>query len=403
MGGDLNLKKSWHPQLFKNQERVWAAEKSALAERKKTEQLLKERAEERALLELRQIQEATGGKKVLDRVEFLYSGPSEGPGGRTEEEREAYLLGKRSVVGLLKGQDNEKLKKEGFEMGVAGGAAVNARDTAAKVREDPLLAIKRREQEALKALVSDPARRRRLQAAVGGEKEDRREKDRSSRRRHHRSRSRSPRRDRDRDRGRDERRERSREGGRDRSRSPLRRDRDERRYHHHRSRSPRRDRDEKRADRNRSPRRDKEDRHSHRHHHRLRSPRKDRERSPPRRYDDRPRLRPPRSDYNHGSRPSPPPRSPPIDEEAERAKRLAEMQSNAAALDADRAVRLKALEEKEKAAAAKEEAARLRNQKLGGRARFLNKAHRQAGELDLAERVGRGRQGMGQGKDEVEI
>ncbi|KAA8913288.1 Pre-mRNA splicing factor-domain-containing protein [Sphaerosporella brunnea] len=182
MGGDLNLKKSWHPHLLKNQERVWAAEKSALAERKKTEQLLKERAEERALLELRQIQEAAGGKKVLDRVEFLYSGPSEGPGGRTEEEREAYLLGKRSVVGLLKGQDNEKLKKEGFEMGVAGGAAgaaVNAGDTAAKVREDPLLAIKRREQEALKALVTDPARRRRLQAAVGGEKEDMREKDRS--------------------------------------------------------------------------------------------------------------------------------------------------------------------------------------------------------------------------------
>jgi hypothetical protein len=390
MGGDLNLKKSWHPQLYKNQERVWAEEKKALAERKKTELLLKERAEERQLLELRQLQEAAGGKKVLDRVEFLYSGPGES-GGRTEEEREAYLLGKRSVVGLLKGNDNEVLKK-GADVGVVGpaAAAVNARDTAAKIREDPLLAIKRREQEALKAYVSDPLKRRKLEAAIGGEKEKEKSKrhrddDRERRRRHHRSRSRSPRRDRGDRRDRDGRRDRSprrdRDDRRDRSRS-TRRDRD---Y----SKSPRRDRDEKR-----------EDHHSHRHRSRER-------RSSPtstsrRHHDDRPRP---------SRRPSPPPRRPSprytatsaADDEAERAKRLAEMQSNASALDADRAARLAALAEKEKAQAAEEEAARLRNNKLGGRAQFLNKAHRQAGELDLAERVGRGRQGMREGRDEIDV
>lgn len=64
MGGDLNLKKSWHPVLMSNQKRVWAEEKKALDERKKTEQVLKERAEERALLELEQLQEAAGGKSV---------------------------------------------------------------------------------------------------------------------------------------------------------------------------------------------------------------------------------------------------------------------------------------------------------------------------------------------------
>jgi len=28
-GGDLNMKKSWHPLLLKNQERVWLEEKKA--------------------------------------------------------------------------------------------------------------------------------------------------------------------------------------------------------------------------------------------------------------------------------------------------------------------------------------------------------------------------------------
>jgi hypothetical protein len=29
-GGDLNMKKSWHPLLMKNQERVWLEEKRAV-------------------------------------------------------------------------------------------------------------------------------------------------------------------------------------------------------------------------------------------------------------------------------------------------------------------------------------------------------------------------------------
>jgi len=32
-GGDLNMKKSWHPLLMKNQERVWLEEKKAVRRR----------------------------------------------------------------------------------------------------------------------------------------------------------------------------------------------------------------------------------------------------------------------------------------------------------------------------------------------------------------------------------
>lgn len=78
----------------------------------------------------------------------------------------------------------------------------------------------------------------------------------------------------------------------------------------------------------------------------------------------------------------------------ERARRLAEMQSNASALDADRARRLATLAEQEQAKAAADDAVRRRNTRLGGRADFLASVNRKAAELDLGDRVSRGRQGL---------
>ncbi|XP_075027647.1 pre-mRNA-splicing factor CWC25 homolog isoform X2 [Calonectris borealis] len=45
-GGDLNLKKSWHPQTLRNVEKVWKAEQKHEAERKKIEELQEQRAPE---------------------------------------------------------------------------------------------------------------------------------------------------------------------------------------------------------------------------------------------------------------------------------------------------------------------------------------------------------------------
>ncbi|KAI5849803.1 Pre-mRNA splicing factor-domain-containing protein [Tricharina praecox] len=422
MGGDLNLKKSWHPQLLKNQKRVWEEEKRALDERKRTEQWKKEREEERQLQELRKIQEAAGGKKVLDRVDFLYSGPAQGM-DRTSEEMEALLLGRRRIDGLLTGKDNDILKKdagtEGFLKAPTGVA--NQRDIVAKVRDDPLLAIKRREQEALEAYMKDPTKRRKLQEARGvddkKEKKERRHRHRhdgDEKDRHHRKRSRSHSR------------------RRHRSRSPRRdKGRDDKEYRRRsRERTKRADSRErtKRADsRERSRRSDSRERSrksdSRERRHRSRTPEK-RGESHSHRHDDekQDRTSPHSSRRQNDRRPSPPPRrpsppprpryrSPPrhhakatsnsvADEEAERARKLAAMQSNASSLDADRAKRLALLAEKEKAAAAAEEDARMRNNKYGGRAQFLNQAHRQAGEMDLGERVGRSRQGLIVGRDQ---
>lgn len=42
MGGDLNLKKSWHPVLISNQRQVWEEENKALKKKKKTDLRIKE-------------------------------------------------------------------------------------------------------------------------------------------------------------------------------------------------------------------------------------------------------------------------------------------------------------------------------------------------------------------------
>ncbi|KAJ4150277.1 hypothetical protein LMH87_011034 [Akanthomyces muscarius] len=77
-GGDLNLKKSFHPTLRRNQAAVYDEEQKALAERKRTQQRIDEIKEERAKEELQRQLEAAGGKKRVDRVDWMYQGPTDG-------------------------------------------------------------------------------------------------------------------------------------------------------------------------------------------------------------------------------------------------------------------------------------------------------------------------------------
>ncbi|GKT42835.1 pre-mRNA-splicing factor CWC25 [Colletotrichum spaethianum] len=426
MGGDLNLKKSFHPSLIKNQAKVWEEERKALDERKKTQQRINELKEEREREELQKKLEAAGHTKRVDRVEFLYSGPTDGQTGTTEE-RESYLLGKRRIDNLLKGTEHKNLEKQaGQESFMALQTANTARDTAAKVREDPLLAIKRQEQAAYEAMMNDPIKRRQLLASMGmaDDKSKSRSKDkeeRHKRRHHHRHRDG----DDDRDRHRKRRRSYS------RSRSPRRRrddpedgDRHERqrrrsdsenRHSHRRrrvsrSRSPRRRDSGDKDDYDRRDRRDRrEDRERQRPasvsdedraiRRRERSPRRNDRRDDrngdasrsrgPRNYDNRrqDRDRQPDGRANGGKE---------ADDQAadeERARKLAAMQAAASDLDTDRVRRLAALEEREKAAREADNQARERSSKYGDR-EFVNGLHRQAGNMSLGERMGRGRQGL---------
>ncbi|KAL2105638.1 hypothetical protein VUR80DRAFT_7972 [Thermomyces stellatus] len=421
MGGDLNLKKSFHPGLMRNQRRVYEEEQKALEERKRTQQRINELKEERAKEDVQRQLEAAGGQKRIDRVDWMYQGPTDGQAGTTEE-REAYLLGKRRIDNLLKGTDHQKLEKNAAHesLGTGSGTGVSAaRDMASKIAADPLLAIKKQEQAAYEAMMGDPVRRKRLLASMGvEEEEEKRERKRKSRRRgeeHRRHRDHSE------DGGR-----RRRRGSDSRSRSPQRRrtegdgdyrrgrDSSERRRHRSPDRDDHRDRDRERRrrlspSRSRSPRRSREDRYrdddrSRRNRHARRhsaSPSSD-ERRRPRRSDSRdgPRRtngdwrgdRDPsrrRDDYDrpaNGARRDGP-------DQEERARKLAEMQQAASDLDRDREQRLTAIEERERQAREDDDRARREAEKFGDR-RFINGVRKKVDDLGLAERMGRGRRGL---------
>ena len=377
---------------MKNQARVYEAEQAEIAERKKTAARLQEIKEERAKEELQSELEKAGGKPRLNRVDWMYEGPSDGQAG-TNEELEGFLLGKRRIDNLLtRGSEQEALKKPvgpGPDLTLA--PKMNERDTAAKLREDPLLAIKRKEQEAYEAMVNDPIRRQQLLASMGKAEErpsSRKKDDRHSRKHRHRSHSREHRhrrhrrsdsRDRDPERRHRHRRADSRDRSTSRDKYESRKSRHHERSGRGRSESPERSRDHDRSrrERSRSPRRsghdDREERPSRRHDYIDEPPRgrrrydtnADEERRDIRdgRYNDRRRNERHGGGGGNGGGSSGPSNG--AADAEERARKLAAMQANASDLDQDRTKRLAALEEKERLAREADDKARERSGKYG--------------------------------------
>lgn len=360
----------------------------------------------------------------------MYQGPNDG--GRDEYSSEAFLLGKRRIDSILRGDDAKKVEKSAGPPGETPGplsVVASVRDTAAKIREDPLVAIKRQEQEAYQAMMKDPSKRRQLLAQMGiAEEKPTKTKHREDKHRSHRHRSRRHHDDQDSDHGRYRRKRR--DDSRDRSRSPRRHDDDEdyerrrkrrRSDSRHEAPSKRHHSDESDSDRRyKSRRSDSRERwrYDSDEEQRFQEKRRDRSGRRPqgsngkdsreardhshRRYhdDDQRGGVSAKRDYAGGRRyngknggaQSNGSRSDKMDEE-ERARKLAAMQNDATDLDKAREARLAALAEKERADRDADDQARSKSSKYGGRD-FANRLHNSAGNESLADRIGRGRQGL---------
>ncbi|EGO05322.1 hypothetical protein SERLA73DRAFT_174423 [Serpula lacrymans var. lacrymans S7.3] len=432
-GGDLNMKKSWHPLLLKNQERVWLEEKKALEEKKKLDQLRKEKEEERQLQELQRLQEEQTGKKRTEKLEWMYTTPATGS-SQNANELEDYLLGKKRVDKILTADENAKLGAA-HKSFIAVQNANNTRDIAAKIREDPLLAIKKQEQAAYEALMANPLRLREMQQRNGIKPK----KDKKDKKRDKQEKKKDKKKDRDLEvRGRERSRSRTLspvDGYRRRSPSYDRYDRSRRSRspYYRRSRSPpshpryddrRYSQDDSRArlrSRSRTPDsryRARDDMSRGQPGGRVKvwprsdesddnGPIDDRRKEPPRRFaeDDRKRRRSytppsPRGKRSRLSR-SPPPASRSTQSVSkqqnnaaeERAARLAAMQSGATSMTAERQQRLNAMLEKEKAEMEAEERARAKSKGMGG---FLSHEQKKVfgGVGGLEDRIRRGRGGL---------
>lgn len=426
------MKKSWHPLLMKNQERVWLEEKKALEEKKKLDQLRKEKEEERQLQELQRLQEDKTGKKRQEKLEWMYATPATGSGANAND-LEDYLLGKKRVDKILTADENERVGAAHKNF-IATQYANTLRDTAAKIREDPLLAIKQQEQAAYQALLSNPLRLKEMQERTGikpkKDKKDKKDK-KKHRKDKHRERSASPRSHSASDDGHRDRR-RSLDAYSRRSRSPVHRSRydddEHRRRDDYGRSSSRRERSRSASPRSHGRHRD----HSH-DRQRVRDgsrgrdgrvhtwPRSDesddnglerrerRSRSPNRRppsIERKRRYEPSRSPSRHDvyppkrSRVSPPsPRrphasdsnKPPTQSSDDRAARLAAMTNNASSMTVERRERLTTMLEQEKTEMEAEERARAKSKGMGD---FLSgeskKVFSAAGGIEDRIRRGRG-------------
>ncbi|KAG9001170.1 RNA-splicing factor [Tulasnella sp. JGI-2019a] len=416
-GGDLNMKKSWHPLLMKNQERVWLKEKDALAEKKKLDQLRKEKDEERQLQELQRLQEEQTGKKRVEKLDWMYATPATG-GGPSANDLEDYLLGKKRVDKILTGDENEKVGAAHKNF-IAVQNANNIRDTAAKVREDPMFAIKQQEQAALQALMSNPLRLQAMKAKAGikDDKEGKKKDKKKRKHRHHdddedhRSRSRYNSRQ-------------SRSRSRTPPSDPPHSSRRGEAYSSRRSRSPppRRDREVRYADssrngrdryalderdggrrslsRSRSRSADSADRRRHAPTMRREPSRERRQRSPPTRSFPRDSNRsqypgPSRSYHQQSNTPTT--TASRADADAERAARLAAMSQDASSMEASRQVRLAQMEAEEKVRVDAEEAKRKKTGK-GIKGSFLREqesaVYGVGNGMNLEERLSRNRAGL---------
>lgn len=175
-------KKSWHTATLKNNERVWKAEKRAEEEAKRMAELKKQLEQERELEALHRLEVEAGRTDAAPRTEKLewmyeFSGPAKGGAQMTvrddadgqdgvgaskvnEKEREEYLLGKKEA-----------------KIGDGAVKPLNATprvliDVEAKLREDPLFAIRMEERKVVQEIRSNPVKMAQLRAEREARRKD---------------------------------------------------------------------------------------------------------------------------------------------------------------------------------------------------------------------------------------
>lgn len=193
-GGDLNLKKSWHPQTLRNVEKVWKAEQKHEAERRKIEELQRELQEERAREEMQRYAEDMGTvRKREEKLEWMYQGPG------AMVSRDEYLLGRPVDKFIL-----PKLGDRG-DAGDSGDAALlpgsafarpaasTGLDMATKIREDPLFLIRKREEEKKREVLNNPVKMKKIKALLQNslDKKERKRKKEKKHKKHKKHRRRS--------------------------------------------------------------------------------------------------------------------------------------------------------------------------------------------------------------------
>ncbi|CAK9829750.1 Pre-mRNA-splicing factor CWC25 homolog [Anthophora retusa] len=168
-GGDLNLKKSWHPSTMKNIEKVWKAEQQQNQEKRKIAELKKEIEMEKDREDMKKYAMDQGviEKKDDKKLDWMYKGPNQ------LINREEYLLGRpidkpfEQMVQAEKDADlnqapRNHVEHECIPPSLRFFSGTEQVDLARKMQEDPLYAIKKKEMETRNQLLRNPVKLRQL-------------------------------------------------------------------------------------------------------------------------------------------------------------------------------------------------------------------------------------------------
>jgi hypothetical protein len=168
-------KKTWHTSNLKNVEKVWIAEQKHAAEQQRLNDLKKQIEEERQVQELRELQASQGNKSaVVQKVDWMYDGPMASHAESTEE----YLLGKKYSGSKDPDDDPSKISNQSTAIAAHFQAPKppSANEAFTRLHEDPLLAIKKKQQEARNHVLKNPRKMQMLEAQIASEKARRKDK-----------------------------------------------------------------------------------------------------------------------------------------------------------------------------------------------------------------------------------
>ncbi|GLH03269.1 Coiled-coil domain-containing protein 49 [Gryllus bimaculatus] len=174
-GGDLNLKKSWHPSTMRNMEKVWKAEQKHDQEKKRIAELQREIQEEKAREDMQKYAEDQGviEKKSGDvKLDWMYKGPG------SSVDHEEYLLGKaidKSFEQLQRSQQQTAISVPGRTDSTCLPGSIFAGtgeqvDVARKLQEDPLLAIRKKELQTRSEILKNPVKLKQLKEMMKTQK-----------------------------------------------------------------------------------------------------------------------------------------------------------------------------------------------------------------------------------------
>lgn len=123
-----NLKKSWHPNTIKNQERVWKAQQADAAEKRKLAELKQEISAERDREELHRIGQSSGVLPSMQQLAASGVGGETSGGSKKLEwmyrgtenllNREEYLLGRQVDKSFEKQAADEQRQQQQQTVGV---------------------------------------------------------------------------------------------------------------------------------------------------------------------------------------------------------------------------------------------------------------------------------------------